>query len=154
MALRGDNAVANSSGFKFCDHIPMVIGHLKLVVLLPIGLLFGLPPAQVEALLIHELAHIQRRDYLVNLLLSVLEMLFFFHPAIWWMGAVVRLERECCCDATTVRFSGDFLSYAKALGALPRWQASTPGMAMAATGRHKELLFRIRRILLPQSNYQ
>jgi len=135
-------------------HTPMVIGHLKPVVLLPIGLLSGLPPAQVEALLIHELAHIQRRDYLVNLLLSVLETVFFFHPAIWWMGAVVRRERECCCDATTVRFSGDSLSYAKALGALPRWQASTPGMAMAATGRHKELLFRIRRILLPQSNYQ
>ena len=134
--------------------VPMVIGHIKPVVLVPIGLLAGLPPAQVEALLIHELTHIRRRDYLVNLLLSVLETLFFFHPAIWWMGAVVRRERECCCDAATVGFSGDSLSYAKALSALPGWQVGPQGLAMAASGQPKELLLRIRRILLPQSTYQ
>ncbi|MFZ4428390.1 MAG: M56 family metallopeptidase [Saprospiraceae bacterium] len=134
-------------------YAPVVIGYIRPVILLPIGLLAGLPAAQVEALLIHELAHIRRRDYLVNLLLSVLETLFFFHPAIWWMGTVVRRERELCCDDTTIRYSGDSIAYAKALSALPQWQPVS-SLAMAANGRPKELLFRIRRILLPQPSNQ
>ena len=134
-------------------YAPVVIGYIRPVILLPFGLLAGLPAAQVEALLIHELAHIRRRDYLVNLLLSVLETLFFFHPAIWWMGIVVRRERELCCDDTTIRYSGDSIAYAKALSALPQLQPVS-ALAMAANGRPKELLFRIRRILLPQPSNQ
>ncbi|MEY4107297.1 MAG: hypothetical protein RL181_1639, partial [Bacteroidota bacterium] len=135
-------------------HAPLVIGHLKPVVLLPLGLLSGLPPEQVEALLAHELAHIRRRDYLVNLLLSLLETLFFFHPAIWWIGATIRREREYCCDEAVVACSGNSLAYAKALSALPKQQSGIQLLAMAANGNPKELLHRIRRILLQQPSYQ
>ena len=135
-------------------HAPIVIGHLKPVVLLPLGLLSGLPPEQVEALLAHELAHIRRCDYLVNLLLSLLETLFFFHPAIWWIGTTIRREREYCCDEAVVACSGNSLAYAKALSALPKQQSGIQLLAMAANGNPKELLHRIRRILLQQPSYQ
>ncbi|MFM8362021.1 MAG: M56 family metallopeptidase, partial [Haliscomenobacter sp.] len=135
-------------------HTPLVIGHLKPVVLLPLGLLSGLPPEQIEALLAHELAHIRRRDYLVNLLLSLLETLFFFHPAIWWIGATIRREREYCCDEAAVACSGNSLAYAKALSALPKQPSGLQLLAMAASGNPKELLHRIRRILLQQPSYQ
>ena len=135
-------------------HTPIVIGHLKPVVLLPLGLLSGLPPEQVEALLAHELAHIRRRDYLVNLLLSLLETLFFFHPAIWWIGTTIRREREYCCDEAAVACSGNSLAYAKALSALPKQHSGLHLLAMAANGNPKELLHRIRRILLQQPSYQ
>lgn len=134
---------------------PMVIGHIKPVVLLPVGMITQLPPAQVEALIVHELAHIHRRDYLVNLLLSVHETLFFFHPATWWIRTVVHREREYCCDEIAVQFCGSSLEYAKALSALPvLYPESQPLLAMAATGRPKELLGRIKRILLEQPSNQ
>ena len=75
---------------------PMVMGHLRPVILLPIGLLAGLPPAHVEAILLHELAHVRRHDYLVNLLQRFVEGLFFYHPAVWWISNVIRAERENC----------------------------------------------------------
>ena len=77
---------------------PTVVGWLRPVVLMPIGALAGLPPEHVEALLAHELAHIRRHDYLVNILQSVAESLLFYHPAVWWISGRIRDEREVCCD--------------------------------------------------------
>ena len=76
--------------------VPLVIGFLRPVILIPVGMLAGLPAAQVEALLLHELAHIRRHDYLVNLLQVFVEGLVFYHPAVWWMSSVIRAEREHC----------------------------------------------------------
>ena len=98
--------------------VPMVIGGLRPMILLPIAALTGLPPGQLEALLAHELAHIRRHDYLVNLVQSAIEVLLFYHPAAWWASRVIRAEREHCCDDLAVRACGDRLTYARALAAM------------------------------------
>ncbi len=125
--------------------VPVVIGHLRPVILMPVGLLAGLPVAQIESILLHELAHIRRADYLVNLLQTVVEGLLFYHPAVWWISGVMRAERENCCDDVAVRASGDAHEYATALAALAenRWAISPA--AVAATGGN--LVKRIRRVL-------
>ncbi|TFG88081.1 MAG: M56 family metallopeptidase, partial [Hyphomicrobiales bacterium] len=97
---------------------PVVIGLLKPVLLLPAGLVSGLPADEVEALLAHELAHVLRRDYLVNVLQNLVEILYFFHPGVRWISAGVRQEREHCCDDFAVALCGDARSYARALASL------------------------------------
>jgi beta-lactamase regulating signal transducer with metallopeptidase domain len=87
--------------------VPVVIGHLKPVILIPVGLLAGLPNDQVETILLHELAHILRYDYVVNLLQTMTESLLFYHPATWWISSVIRGERENCCDDLVVAATGD-----------------------------------------------
>ncbi len=98
--------------------VPTVVGWIHPVVLMPIGALTGLPPEQVEALLIHELAHVRRHDYLVNIFQGVAEALLFYHPAVWWVSGHIRAEREMCCDDIAVSVSGDALTYARALAEL------------------------------------
>jgi len=129
--------------------VPVVIGWLRPVILLPVGLLTGMPVNQIEAILLHELAHIRRRDYLVNLVQVAVESLLFYHPAIWWISGTVRAERENCCDDLVVAASGDAREYATALTALEenRWAANE--MALAATGGN--LMKRIRRLLDPST---
>ena len=82
--------------------VPTVVGWLRPVVLVPVGALGGLPAEHVEALLLHELAHIRRHDYLVNMLQSVAEALLFYHPAVWWVSGHIRAGRELCCDDVAV----------------------------------------------------
>ena len=101
---------------------------------MPLGALAGLPPEQVEALLLHELAHIRRHDYLVNILQSVAEAILFYHPAVWWVSAHMRAERELCCDDIAVSVSGDVLTYARALADLESYRPSHARTAMAANG--------------------
>jgi len=127
---------------------PMVLGHLRPVILMPIGLLAGLPAAQVEVFLLHELAHIRRCDYLVNMWQRLAECLLFYHPAVWWISRVIRTERENCCDDMVVALRGDAHGYAVALAALEetRWSGHEP--AVAATGGN--LVKRIRRLLYPR----
>jgi len=129
--------------------VPMVVGHIRPVILVPIGLLAGLPPGQVEAILLHELAHIRRHDYLVNVLERAAECLLFYHPAVWWISRVIRAERENCCDDVVVATSGDARQYAVALTTLAemRWSGGNP--AIAATGG--TLVKRIRRLLYPKA---
>jgi GWxTD domain-containing protein len=125
--------------------VPTVIGWLRPVVLIPVGCLMGLSPIQVEALLAHELAHIRRHDYLVNVCQSVVETLLFYHPAVWWVSKQLRREREYCCDDLAVRISGDPLAYAKALSFLEERRSSQPMFALGANGG--ALALRIRRLL-------
>ncbi len=79
---------------------------------MPAAALTGLPLEQVQALLAHELAHVLRRDYLVNILQGVAEALLFYHPAVWWVSNQIRAERELCCDDLAVAASGNALAYA------------------------------------------
>jgi GWxTD domain-containing protein len=123
--------------------VPVVIGYLRPVVLLPAGVATGLSTGQVEALLLHELAHIRRHDYLVNLLQNVVEGLLFYHPAVWWVSHVIRTEREHCCDDAVVELRGDARGYASALAALESMRA--PQAALAASGG--SLVKRVRRLL-------
>lgn len=123
--------------------VPAAAGCLRPAILLPLGLLAGLPAAQVEFILIHELAHIARRDYLVNLMQGVVEALLFYHPAVWWVSSVIRNEREHCCDDLVVALAGNPRGYAAALVALELGRVPQP--AMAATGG--SLVRRVRRLL-------
>jgi GWxTD domain-containing protein len=127
---------------------PMVLGHFRPYILMPIGLLAGLPPAQLEAILLHELAHIRRHDYLINVLQRSVEALLFYHPAVWWISRVIRAERENCCDDVVVAMSGDAHEYAVALATLEQNRWSGRQAAVAATGGN--LVKRIRRLLYPE----
>jgi GWxTD domain-containing protein len=125
--------------------VPVVIGHLRPVILVPVGLLVGLPVAQIESILLHELAHIRRADYLVNLMQTLVEGLLFYHPAVWWISSVMRAERENCCDDVAVAASGDAHEYATALAALAETRWAVSEAAIAANGGN--LVRRIRRVL-------
>jgi beta-lactamase regulating signal transducer with metallopeptidase domain len=129
-------------------HTPAVIGWIRPVVLLPASAISGLAPSQIEALLAHELAHIRRHDYLVNLLQTAIETLLFYHPAVWWVGRQMRTERENCCDDLAVAVCGDALVYARALTELEKIRIATPRLVMAANSG--SLLQRVRRLLDPR----
>ena len=127
---------------------PVVIGCLRPIILIPASVLTGLAPAQLEAILAHELAHVRRHDYLVNLLQTVIETLLFYHPAIWWISRQVRREREHCCDDIAVQVCGNRLTYTTALAAIEEVRRVAPVAALAAGGNnHGELLGRIQRLL-------
>ena len=122
--------------------VPVMVGWLKPVIVLPAAALAGLTPDQLESLIAHELAHVRRHDFLVNLLQSIVEALLFYHPAVWWVSRRVRMERERCCDDVTVGVC-DRLVYAEALKELAAM--ASPRFALAATDG--DLLSRIRRVL-------
>ena len=113
---------------------PAVVGLLRPVVLVPVGALAGLPAEHMEALLLHELAHIRRYDYLVNALQNMVEALLFYHPAVWWVSGHMRSERELCCDDAAVAITGDPQSYARALAEVGAAEHAHYQAAIAATG--------------------
>jgi HEAT repeat protein/beta-lactamase regulating signal transducer with metallopeptidase domain len=114
--------------------VPLAIGWLRPVILLPASVLTGLTAGQLESILAHELAHIRRHDYLVNLCQSIVETIFFYHPAVWWVSRRIRVEREYCCDDLAVAACGDPLVYARALTRLERFRKLSPQFAVAANG--------------------
>lgn len=127
--------------------MPMVIGWLRPVILLPTTLVTGLSVEQVNAVLAHELSHIRRRDYLVNLIQTMTTTLFFYHPIVWLLSRRIRLEREFCCDDDAITECGDRTEYVEALATVEQHR-SAPQYAMAFAGRGGSLtLRRIRRIL-------
>ena len=126
--------------------VPVVIGHLKPMILLPLGLISGLPQEQFEAILIHELAHIKRYDFLINLFQSFIETVFFYHPVVWWISSTINSERENCCDDITIQISGDSLSYSKALYNLLQIHAKESELALAIIGKKNQLYRRIKRM--------
>ncbi|MES2652474.1 MAG: M56 family metallopeptidase [Bacteroidota bacterium] len=115
--------------------VPMVIGHLKPLILIPMGLLTALQPKEIEAILVHELAHIYRRDYLINLLQSVMEILFFFNPAVLWLSTLIKAERENCCDDMAVKYTSNKVNYISALIACQEYQLAVPAYAMTFSRR-------------------
>ena len=138
---------------------PVVVGVLRPAVMIPAAVLTGLTPNQIEAILAHELAHIRRHDYLVNLLQAFVETLLFFHPAVWWVSSRVRAEREHCCDDLAVLAIGDRDTYISSLAALAEVVvAQKPGRPTRVSqrlspanrivpGAKTNLLSRIRRLL-------
>ena len=126
--------------------VPMVIGHLKPVILVPVGLLTSLSAGEVEAILIHELAHIKRRDYLVNMLQSLMEIVFFFNPAVLWVSKLIKTERENCCDDLALAQNHNKLNYIRALVSCEEYRASVPAYAMGLTGSKGTLLDRVKRM--------
>ncbi|HYI92709.1 MAG TPA: M56 family metallopeptidase [Bryobacteraceae bacterium] len=128
--------------------VPSVVGWLRPVVLVPANALLQLGPGQIEALIAHELAHVRRHDYLINLLQSSVETLFFYHPGVWWVGRRMREERENCCDDLAVSVCGDPIVYARALADLEQFRSNMPELRMAANGG--SLLNRIERLIAPR----
>jgi beta-lactamase regulating signal transducer with metallopeptidase domain len=108
--------------------VPAVVGWLRPAILLPVAALSTLTPSQVEAILAHELAHIRRHDYLVNVLQTLAETVLFYHPAVWWVSKRIRMEREHCCDDIAVAVCGDALNYAEALAVLEQSAVSPYGV--------------------------
>ncbi|MCK4855982.1 MAG: M56 family metallopeptidase, partial [Bacteroidales bacterium] len=102
--------------------VPTVIGILRPVVLIPAMIISGLPADQLETIIVHELAHIRRHDFLINIMQSIMEALFFYHPVVWIISENIRQEREKCCDDYTVRVCGQVSLYARALACLSELQ--------------------------------
>ena len=134
--------------------VPVVVGWLRPVILVPASAVSGLSPGQLEAILAHELAHVRRHDYVVNLLQAAVETVLFYHPAVWWVSSRIRAEREDCCDDLASRAVGDPVAYARALAAMEELRSAgsaTPGpaLALAADGGASQaaLLNRIRRLV-------
>jgi TonB family protein len=122
---------------------PSVVGWLRPAILLPAATLMGLEPEQLLAVLAHEMAHIRRHDYVVNLAQTLVETLLFYHPAVWWTSARIRHERELCCDDAAVAVCGNAIGYARALTSLERLRVA-PRFALGSTGG--SLLYRIQRL--------
>jgi len=128
--------------------VPTVIGWLRPVVLLPVASLSGLSMQQIEMVLAHELAHIRRHDFIVNLMQSVVETLLFYHPAVWWISQRIRVEREHCCDDLAVAVFGDPLQYARALTRFEELRLDAQSVLAANGG---SLVARIRRLVVAKA---
>jgi bla regulator protein BlaR1 len=128
---------------------PVTAGWWHPVVLVPASLLSGMPPQLLEALLAHELAHVRRCDYLVNLVQSVIETILFYHPVVWWLSHRIRVEREQIADDIAARQLGEPRRLARALSELERLQFSTHHLAQAANGG--DLMSRIKRLVRPET---
>jgi beta-lactamase regulating signal transducer with metallopeptidase domain len=128
--------------------VPTALGMFKPIILMPLGMMAQLPPDQVEAVLLHELAHIRRRDFLVNVVQHFAETIFFFNPALLWLSARIREEREHCCDDIAIGVTQSRNGYIQALVSFQEFQlAPRTKYAMAFPGRKKQLLDRVKRIL-------
>ena len=125
--------------------VPTVVGYLRPIVLLPASAIAGLSAAEIELILVHELAHVRRHDCLVNLAQTVIEALLFYHPGMWWVSSQIRKERENCCDDVAVAIGGNRRAYVNALARLEQQRVPTPAVGLAATGG--VLLTRVRRLL-------
>ena len=125
---------------------PVTIGYLKPIILFPIGIISGLPQDQIEAIIIHELTHIKRYDFLINFLQAFIETLLFYHPAVWWISSTIKNERENCCDDNTLELCGGSLIYFKALYNLQQISSTENELALAAIGKKNQLFRRINRM--------
>lgn len=127
--------------------VPTLIGWLRPVILLPVGMLTGLTTAQVEAILAHELAHVRRHDYLVNLLQSIADVFYYYSPGVWLISRLIREEREYCCDDLAVAATGNPMALGRALVELEKSRPDRmPQTAVAATGG--ALFHRVRRLVV------
>jgi bla regulator protein BlaR1 len=124
--------------------VPVVIGQLRPIIYIPLGLINHLPASEMEAVLLHELAHIRRYDYVVNLVQHVAECLLFFNPGFLWISALIREERENCCDDVAIALTRDRVEFVRALVRFS--EHSLRGMALAFPGNKRPLLHRVLRI--------
>jgi bla regulator protein BlaR1 len=136
--------------FKLTEKIsgPIVTGFFKPVVFLPASVFMQMPYEQLESIVLHELAHIKRLDYLLNIIQIIIESLFFYHPGIWYLSGVVRNERENRCDDYALEFTGDPLIYVKALTKLKEIETENKLLSMAFAGNKNQLLNRIKRLVM------
>ncbi len=130
---------------------PMVIGHFKPVILFPAKILTGLSLEQLEAILLHELAHVKRNDFLINLVQSFIEIVFFYHPAVWWLSASISTEREHVCDDLAVKGGVDALQMAETLAKLAEVFTRPPQFSQAFSGKQHKVKNRIHRLIFNEN---
>ena len=130
--------------------IPSVIGYFKPVVLLPVSMLSGIPENQLEIIIAHELAHIRRHDYLLQFIQGIIELIFFYHPVVWWLSSVVNAEREHICDDLAVKVCGESLTLIKALNNMEAIRKKQYELVLGFSGKKGKVLNRIKRILRPK----
>ncbi len=148
--------IKRNVGFYLSDkvNVPLVIGYFKPIVLFPVALAAQLDINQVEAILIHELSHIRRNDYLLNLVKMVIETVLFFNPFVWLSSRFIQIEREHACDDLVLSLTGTPLTYAHALLKLELIKIKdTPALSLAASGESQHLYQRIKRITDMKTNY-
>lgn len=126
---------------------PVVVGALKPMILVPLGMLAFLSAEQVESILLHELAHIRRRDYLFNLVQHVVDTLFFFNPALIWVSSLIRAERENCCDDVAIRQTNSRRRLIEALVSFHQYEQSVRGYGLAFAAKENQVVRRVRRIV-------
>ncbi|HVG15709.1 MAG TPA: M56 family metallopeptidase [Chitinophagaceae bacterium] len=149
------NALSKQLGLKHIPqlmesslvNVPLTFGFFKATILVPLSLLSNLPPGQVEAVLLHELAHIKRNDYLVNLIQNSAELFFFFNPALLWLSSLIRQERESCCDEMVLRHTEQTETYLEALLSFQEYSLAHAYPAMAIATNRNYLLRRVQRML-------
>jgi beta-lactamase regulating signal transducer with metallopeptidase domain len=135
--------------------VPITLGHIKPFILFPLAYANKMEPAQIEAILLHELAHVKRHDYLFNLLKVGIETILFFNPFVWALSKVMEREREHACDDMVVAHISTPITYAQALVELEELRMSLhPALTMAATGNKNHLFKRIKRITKMETNYK
>jgi len=142
--------------FKLSTHVtvPLVLGYFKPIVLFPMSLALQMDIKQVEAILIHELSHVRRNDYVLNLVKTLIETILFFNPFVWLTGKLINIEREHACDDLVISLTKTPLTYAHALLQLELLaDKNTPPLALAATGNNQHLYQRIKRITDMKTNY-
>jgi beta-lactamase regulating signal transducer with metallopeptidase domain len=127
--------------------IPMVVGVLKPVVLVPVGMLTHISPDQVESILIHELAHIRRQDYLFNMIQHLVDTLFFFNPALVWVSSLIRGERENCCDDIAINETRSRRQLISALVSFHEYTQSSSRFALQFAGQENQVVKRVKRIV-------
>jgi beta-lactamase regulating signal transducer with metallopeptidase domain len=127
-------------------HVPVVVGYLKPLILIPAGMIGGLSAEQLESILIHELMHIKRNDYVVNIIQTFAEALFFFNPFVWIVSSIIRREREHCCDDEVVKHA-NALAYAHALAQLEELNLANRSLVLSLAENKNQLLKRIKRIM-------
>lgn len=126
--------------------IPIAMGYLKPAIILPLGLATSIPFNQLEAIITHEMAHIKRHDFLVNLLKSFFEAIFFYHPVFWWISKEIENERENCCDDLTIAVSENNWVLPQALLNIELQNQKLQHIAPALYKNKFQLLKRIKRM--------
>ena len=142
--------------FKLSDkvNVPLVIGFFKPIILFPVSMATQLDLQQVEAVLIHELSHVRRNDFLLNLIKTAIETVMFFNPFVWLGSRFIGIEREHDCDDLVVKFTGTPLTYAHALLKIEILkEKDTPALSLAASGSSQHLYHRIKRITDMKTTY-
>lgn len=132
--------------------VPATIGFVKPVILIPLASVNQLSADQLEAIILHELSHIKRNDYLINLFISIVETILFFNPFIVLLAKVIKRERENCCDDFVIQYQYDRHAYASALLSLEQFRNTNLKLAIGATSGKKQLLLRVKRIMEINSN--
>lgn len=132
--------------FSPLTNVPLTLGTIKPIILFPVSAFTGLTSKEIEAIIAHELAHVMRNDYFFNIIQSIIELVFFYHPAVWFLSRQIRVERENSCDNIAIQITGDKNNYIRTLAAMQIKQTQAFHVSLAFSGNKGSVLHRIKRL--------